>query len=364
MILLKLVLTKNNFEFNEEHYLQIAGTAMGTRVAPSYANIFMAQFEQKFVDIYKPHSPFVWKRYIDLLHLDTWRRKVKKFHSPLKHLSPYNKIHCRNFKRKKQFPRYYSDQRKQHPIHHVVYKTDSHNYLRFESCHPYHLKKSLPFSLFLRVKRICTKTTDFFTNAKMIAFHCKRRGYPDNLIVSALEDLLKPKSKKESLPNNTISFMIVTYSPGLNQPKQIIKDNWKTLGMSKSTSFLYKSKSIFGNRRCKNAKDYVVRARVNRKNLDTRPTAAMNKCTNNCRHCPRLNTMGRITSTTTHRSYSSKTNVSCKSSRPNLIYCITCTTCIKQYVGQTKNRLIDRFQGHNYNITAKKLTDPIGTLTL
>jgi len=90
MILLELVLTKNNFEFNEEHYLQIAGTAMGTRVAPSYANIFMAQFEQKFVDIYKPHSPFVWKRYIDLLHLDTWRRKVKKFHSPLKHLSPYN----------------------------------------------------------------------------------------------------------------------------------------------------------------------------------------------------------------------------------------------------------------------------------
>ena len=34
--LLKLVLHKNNFQFNGEHYLQIVGTAMGTKVAPSY----------------------------------------------------------------------------------------------------------------------------------------------------------------------------------------------------------------------------------------------------------------------------------------------------------------------------------------
>ena len=37
-------------------------------------------------------------------------------------------------------------------------------------------------------------------------------------------------------------------------------------------------------------------------------------------------------------------NISCRSS--NLIYCITCTVCHKQYVGQTSNRIRDRFQGH------------------
>ena len=42
--LLTLVLSKNNFDFNEKHYLQIGGTAMGTRVAPSYANTFMGWF--------------------------------------------------------------------------------------------------------------------------------------------------------------------------------------------------------------------------------------------------------------------------------------------------------------------------------
>ena len=46
MELLNHVLTLNNFQFNGENYLQLGGTAMGTRVAPSYAKIFMSQFEE------------------------------------------------------------------------------------------------------------------------------------------------------------------------------------------------------------------------------------------------------------------------------------------------------------------------------
>ena len=35
--LLKLVLEKNIFEFEREFYIQLLGTAMGTRVAPTYS---------------------------------------------------------------------------------------------------------------------------------------------------------------------------------------------------------------------------------------------------------------------------------------------------------------------------------------
>jgi hypothetical protein len=42
--MLTLVLKNNNFTFDRNHYLQINGTAMGTKIAPSYANIFMALF--------------------------------------------------------------------------------------------------------------------------------------------------------------------------------------------------------------------------------------------------------------------------------------------------------------------------------
>ena len=37
--LLEVVLTNNHFEFNGKHYHQVSGTAMGTKLAPSYANL-------------------------------------------------------------------------------------------------------------------------------------------------------------------------------------------------------------------------------------------------------------------------------------------------------------------------------------
>ena len=46
---LALILTLNNFIFNCEHYRQIKGCTMGTIRAPAYANIFMANFESKFI---------------------------------------------------------------------------------------------------------------------------------------------------------------------------------------------------------------------------------------------------------------------------------------------------------------------------
>ena len=47
--LLRLVLTLNNFVFNSQNYLQIKGCAMGTKCAPSYANIFMGMLEERYI---------------------------------------------------------------------------------------------------------------------------------------------------------------------------------------------------------------------------------------------------------------------------------------------------------------------------
>ena len=45
-------------------YQLIQGTAMGTKRAPAYANQFMTELEEKFLDNY-PTKPIIWKRYID-----------------------------------------------------------------------------------------------------------------------------------------------------------------------------------------------------------------------------------------------------------------------------------------------------------
>jgi hypothetical protein len=66
--LLKLVLEGNIFEFNGEFWRQLLGTAMGTRVAPTYANVFMNFLESKMLEDCPDRLKrliFVWKRFID-----------------------------------------------------------------------------------------------------------------------------------------------------------------------------------------------------------------------------------------------------------------------------------------------------------
>ena len=62
--LIKLILTTNAFTFNDAFYLQQSGTAMGTRMAPSYTNLFMGKFECEFL-LTQTALPLVWWRFID-----------------------------------------------------------------------------------------------------------------------------------------------------------------------------------------------------------------------------------------------------------------------------------------------------------
>ena len=62
--LLELALTNNHFEYNDKYYHQMSGTAMGTKLEPSYAKLFMTRFEEKYVYTY-PLQSKLWKRFID-----------------------------------------------------------------------------------------------------------------------------------------------------------------------------------------------------------------------------------------------------------------------------------------------------------
>ena len=82
-----------------------------------------------------------------------------------------------------------------------------------------------------------------------------------------------------------------------------------------------------------------------------KPNLMRNKCLaiKQCTYCPLLNRSGSITCHVTGKKYCTKKNITCRSS--NLVYLITCRTCDKQYVGQTKNSILTRFQGHCGKIT-------------
>ena len=64
MELLEISLKYNDFKFNSDFYLQIHGTAMGKVFAPNYANIFMADWEEKALSQCNK-LPTIYLRYLD-----------------------------------------------------------------------------------------------------------------------------------------------------------------------------------------------------------------------------------------------------------------------------------------------------------
>ena len=62
--LAKLVLTSNDLTFNGKIYLHKQGTAMGTRMAPNYAIIFMHSIEKEILKNAKL-KPRIWHHFID-----------------------------------------------------------------------------------------------------------------------------------------------------------------------------------------------------------------------------------------------------------------------------------------------------------
>ena len=89
----------------------------------------------------------------------------------------------------------------------VSYKpTDSHSYLLFSSSHRNHTKQSIPYSQFLRLRRLCCDDKDFETKSLEMRTFFVERGYPTHLLDSAIQkafnnsrrDTLKPPLAKVS----------------------------------------------------------------------------------------------------------------------------------------------------------------------
>ena len=307
--------------------------------------------------------------------------------------------------------------------------TDAHNYLLYNSAHPRNCKDSIPYSQFLRIRRICTKTEDYDKHVIEYCTHFQRRGYPTPLLEKAAItarrlnriDLLSKKQTPTEKTESDKIVMVTRFHPDHDTLRNLVTKNWDFLGKTTTTHHLYEKKLMVGYRRPKNLRDLIVRADVRIKSpkavlflrpknkakeltspkgntkldpkkqssildfLNRRPTNSealhgstsvtnttqereisvtkstsltvmytanqiRNKCNakKQCRYCPILNTSGKIKCSVTLAEHESKTNITCNSS--NLIYCITCKQCKKQYVGQTKRTIMKRFQEHFYNI--------------
>ena len=91
--------------------------------------------------------------------------------------------------------------------------------------------------------------------------------------------------------------------------------------------------------------DLLVKARLTQSRQKTNKEC---KRPNSCKYCIKMSQSGKIKNLLNHKTCNTMTKGTCQSN--NLIYCIECNWCHIKYVGQTKNRIIDRFQGHLFDI--------------
>ena len=63
--LAELVLTLNCFTFSGETFKQINGVAMGTKMGPNYANLFVGYVEEQIFNQFDGPKPELFGRYID-----------------------------------------------------------------------------------------------------------------------------------------------------------------------------------------------------------------------------------------------------------------------------------------------------------
>ena len=156
--LVRLILTMNCFLFNENHYLQVHGTAMSTSMAPSYVNLFMGKLEHEFL-LTQDLKPRVWYRLIDYIFA-IWtqgEKSLETFIENLNHHHPTIKFTATWSTEKVIFYTVYLKEDGLIGTDLHIKPTDKYQYLQMDSCHPKHCKASIPFSQALRLRQISSE---------------------------------------------------------------------------------------------------------------------------------------------------------------------------------------------------------------
>ena len=147
-----------------------------------------------------------------------------------------------------------------------VKSTDTYQCLLSSSCHPNHIKKSIPYSLALRIR--CIYSTDNILNNALTNFW--------NFSVNAVtkETTSKHKSAKLSMfhvktlsyyqhkKSNNRTVFVTTYNPSLPNFNNIIKNYYPILTASDRCKNAFKDLPLLAYRRLRNLRDTLVRATI------------------------------------------------------------------------------------------------------
>ena len=350
--LLEINLTRNDFEFNGNYFLQIKGTAMGKKFAPAYADIFMASWETAALERC-PKKPLYYYRYLDDIWgiwsysedefisffniLNTFNPSIK-----LKYTTDSNSV---NFLDTTTFkgPKFTSHN--QLDIKVYFKDTDTHALLHKSSYHPRHTFAGLIKSQLLRFHRICTQADDFKQATKVLFSALSSRGYSRTFLRSCFKSFLQSRP----LSTSTLLPFVTTFSSSTVKLVKNIKNNLEIIRNKHKIQEDIRIIAAF--RKNKNLRDHLVRAKViPQTQPQSHPAQEQNK--NRRVYFMQHKWVHDVQNKTVH-----VTAKFCNVSTKNCVYLITCKTCGLKYVGETSLPLHVRISVHKYNIVRKKYTD-------
>ena len=350
--LIKFVLTHNNFTFNDQHFLQLMGTAMGTRMGPGYACLFMGKFEQDFLEE-APLTPLFWKRFIDDIFM-IWthgEEKFEEFFVKINAVHPNIKFEATRSESSVSFLDV-EVKLKNGKIETDLFNkpTDSHNYLDWNSCHSKSTKSGIPYSQALRLRRICSNDKDFHFRLHQLEGYLRMKKFPPKIIRDAFHKV-REISRKDALnykkreANNRVTFPI-HYHPNVKTLVPTLHEKYdKILLQDPVNKKIFPDPPMVAFRRPQNLRDLLTRASVSLPE-EVEPglrNCGKNKCSLHNRNNPSKSIESFVEKS---ENFEVKNSFNCLDH--NVVYLISCKkrNCTAQYVGETGRTFKERADEH------------------
>ena len=339
---------------------------MGSRLGPNYARLFMGHVEEQIFAQYTGTKPALNKRYIDdIVGATSGSREEKEdfahfvngFHPSLNFTWVISDVQV-------PFLDLLLKPTSDRLLTSIHYKeTDTHSYLNYKSSHPARCKNSIPYSQFLRLKRICSEENDFENKSKEMASFFRSRDYPSNVVPRAQERVSAiPRdaiiSEHSDVPDAQPTIpLVLTYHPTNALVKNIMTRNFNLLRDDPDTRDIYQPVGVLcAYRREKNLRDSLVRSHLNNTTASVEDRGTFPCGRSRCNTCAHTNASPTINTPGGHITINSK--YTCTSD--NVVYLIKCRTCNKVYIGETGRRLGDRFREHLRSTRQTNTDLPVG----
>ena len=221
--LFEFCLRSTSFVFQEQHYEQVEGAAMGSPLSPIVANIYMEHFETRALET-APHPPSLWKRYVDDTFVIQKTTHKEEFFQHLNSIEEKIQFTAENTKADGPLP--FLDTlvtvKEDGSLSTSIYRkpTLTNQYLQWDSHHSIANKFSVRNSLIHRANNICSnqeQKKEELTHIEALTT-CK---YPSWAIQRVkLKKNIQKQTKEKKTNNSNItnrSSITVPYNQGLSE---------------------------------------------------------------------------------------------------------------------------------------------------